>query len=88
MSLSSLINWLSPKARRADRAGAELKANAQKALRMKQEAEAGTSVPPHRTANEGMQPAPDPHMDGTRGGEAGFTSQLKRSRVARSGDAS
>ena len=56
---------------------------------MKQEAASEAHTPPHQTAREGMQPAHDPHMsDATRGAEAGFTPQLKRSRVARSGDAS
>lgn len=67
----------------------ELRDNMQKALQMKQEAGAQKNIPPHQTAREGMKPAPDPHMsDATRGAEAGFTPQLKRSRVARSGDAS
>jgi len=89
MALSSILNWLNPKARRAEKAKEELKANAEKALRMKQEAASEAHIPPHQTAHKGMQPAHDPHMsDATRGAEAGFTPQLKRSRVARSGDAS
>ena len=89
MALSSILNWLNPKARRAAQAKEELKANAEKALRMKQEAGSETHVPPHQTARDGIQPAHDPHMsDATRGAEAGFTPQLKRSRVARSGDVS
>ena len=44
-------------------------------------------IPEHQTARQGMKPAHDPEMsDATRGAEAGFTPQLKRSRVARSGD--
>lgn len=89
MALSNLFQWLNPKARRAEAAKAELKANAEKALRMKQEAGSDRHIPEHQTSHEGMQPAHDPHMsDATRGAEAGFTPQLKRSRVARSGDAS
>ena len=89
MALSSILNWLNPKARRAEKATEDLKANAEKALRMKQEADSGAHVPPHRTAHEGMHPHDDPHAsDAARGAEAGFTPQLKRSRVARSGDAS
>lgn len=89
MALSSILNWLNPKARRAEQAKEELKANAEKALRMKQEAGAETQVPPHQTAREGMHSHPDPHAsDATRGAEAGFTPQMKRSGVARSGDAS
>jgi hypothetical protein len=65
----------------------DLQQNMEKALAMKQEAGSNTGIPSHQTAQEGMQPAPDPHMsDATRGAEAGFTPQLKRSRVARSGD--
>ena len=65
----------------------ELQQNMEKALAMKQEAGGNSGIPPHQTAHEGMQPAHDPHMsDATRGAEAGFTPQLKRSRVARSGD--
>jgi len=89
MALSSILNWLNPRARRAERAKEELKATAEKALRLKQEGGAQTHIPPHQTAHEGMQPAHDPHMsDATRGAEAGFTPQFKRSKVARSGDAS
>jgi hypothetical protein len=95
--LSSLLDWLKSRLPRKAEANAgpkpnaELKANAEKALAMKREAEAkeGSHIPPHRTAHEGMRPANDPNAsDATRGAEAGFTPQLKRSRVARSGDAS
>ncbi len=91
MPLSSLFDWLKPRSRRNADATAELKSNAEKALAMKREAEAkeGSHVPEHRTAHEGMRPANDSLVnDATRGAEAGFTPQLKRSRVARSGDAS
>ena len=65
----------------------DLQANMEKALAMKQDAATGANIPSHQTAHEGMQPANDPHMsDAMRGAEAGFTPQLKRSRVARSGD--
>jgi len=87
MPLSSMLQWLKPQARRAEKARAELKQNAEKALRMKQEAESERKIPPHRTAHEGMQRDPTMHeWDRTSGAEAGFTPQLKRSRVARSGD--
>ena len=89
MALSNFLSWLNPGKRRADRARDELKANAEKALRMKQEADTGTRVPPHQTPNEGMRVKPSaPEADAERGREAGFTPQLKRSKVARSGDAS
>ena len=69
------------------RGASELQQNMRKALDMKQQAGPQTSIPPHQTAGAGMRPAHDPEMsDATRGAEAGFTPQLKRSRVARSGD--
>jgi hypothetical protein len=56
MAFSDLFSRFSPSKRRAekaDKARDELKANAEKALRMKQEADSGTHIPPHQTANEG-----------------------------------
>ena len=89
MALSDIFSWLNPKARRAERARSELVANAEKALRMKQEAGNPAHIPPHQTAGDGMRPGPGAlDADATRGREAGFTPQLKRSKVARSGDAS
>ena len=78
--------------KRGDRAGAgrgesELQRNMEKALHMKKDAGSSAHIPEHRTEGHGMKPAHDPEMsDATRGAEAGFTPQLKRSRVARSGD--
>lgn len=89
MGLSDLLARFSPKKRKAEQARQELKANAEKALRMKQEAGPTANIPEHQTSHEGMQK--DPNMvefDRTSGREAGFTPQLKRSKVARSGDAS
>ena len=74
--------------REAEKAREELKANAEKALRMKQEAGPQANIPAHQTAHDGMHQ--DPHqveLDRS-GREGGFTPQLKRSKVARSGDAS
>jgi hypothetical protein len=72
---------------RKDARESDLQANMQKALHMKQESGSQAHIPPHQTAREGMKPAPDPHAgEASRGAEAGFTPQLKRSRVARSGD--
>jgi hypothetical protein len=88
MALSNLFSWINPKKARADRAREELKANAEKALRMKQEAETGSHIPPHQTSNEGMQPDPSSLGDRKAEGDATFTPKFKRSRVARSGDAS
>ena len=91
MGLSNFFSWLNPKRAGAERARADLKANAEKALRMKQEAGADTQIPPHQTAHEGMRAGPAAQTADAsrgRGREAGFTPQLKRSKVARSGDAS
>ena len=54
MPLKKLLKRLNPLQRRARKAREELKANAEKALRMKQEADAGAHIPPHRTPREGM----------------------------------
>jgi hypothetical protein len=84
---SKVTGWF-----KRDRAGAgqgkgELQRNMEKALEMKNAAHAKTQVPEHRTPGEGMKPANDPEMgDAARAADAGFTPQLKRSRVARSGD--
>lgn len=89
MAFSDLLARFSPKKRKAEQARQELMANAEKALRMKQEAGSQTHIPEHQTSHEGMQK--DPNMvefDRNSGREAGFTPQLKRSKVARSGDAS
>ena len=94
MDLSKMISRLNPKKRKAEqaekaeKAREELKANAEKALRMKQEAGPQTNIPEHQTAHDGMHQ--DPHrVELDRSGREGdFTPQLKRSKVARSGDAS
>jgi hypothetical protein len=90
MALSDLFARFSPSKRRAekaDKAREELKANAEKALRMKQENDTGAHIPPHQTANEGMNPKTlnEDHIPAREGFN---TPELKRSRVARSGDAS
>ena len=65
----------------------ELKANAEKALRMKQESGTGTQIPPHQTAHEGMRDHTS-NEDHTPAREGYFEPELKRTKVARSGDAS
>ena len=87
MALATLMSWLRPGRARAKKARDELMANAEKALRMKQEAEVDPKIPPHRTARDGMRPGSGPGTTG-RNPEADFTSQRKRSRAPRSGDAS
>jgi hypothetical protein len=83
--LNSIMQWLNPKARRAESAKADLKANAEKALRMKQEAGPQTNIPEHQTAHEGLRPKPA-HEDHKPSREGDFTPELTRSNVARSGD--
>jgi hypothetical protein len=89
MPLSSVMKWLNPRARReeqAQKANQDLRANAEKALRMKQEAGAQAKIPPHQTANEGMQ-SDNVNTDVSRKSQEGaFEPQLKRTKVARSGD--
>ena len=80
--LSTLTGWF----RRGGKS--ELQANMEKALRMKEEAGPQTNIPEHQTAHEGMRSA-NVNDDTSRGSqEGGFTPQLKRTKVARSGDAS
>ena len=87
MALSNFLSWLSPKKARGGDARAELKANAEKALRMKQESESDTRIPPHQTAHEGMRDHTS-NEDHTPAREGYFQPELKRTKVARSGDAS
>lgn len=99
MPLARLMEWVRSKTGLGATSGAhdapderpqtELMANAEKALAMKRETGATANIPPHQTAHEGMRPANDPQMsDAELGRDAGFTPQMKRSGVARSGDAS
>ena len=87
MPLSNFFSWLNPRKAQAERARSELQSNAEKALRMKQEGDAGTRIPPHQTAHEGMRDHSS-HEDHTPAREGYFTPELKRSKVARSGDTS
>jgi hypothetical protein len=87
MAFSDVLSWLNPKKRRAERARQELMANAEKALRMKQESDTGTHIPPYQTANEGMRDHSS-NEDHIPAREGYFTPELKRTKVARSGDAS
>ena len=87
MALSNFISWLTPKKSRAEQARSELKANAEKALRMKQEGDTRSRIPPHQTAHEGMRDHSS-NEDHVPAREGYFTPELKRTKVARSGDAS
>lgn len=85
MALSDLFARFSPSKRRAEKAREELKANAEKALRMKQESDTGPNIPPHQTAHEGMRDHSS-NEDHIPAREGYFTPELKRTKVARSGD--
>lgn len=65
----------------------DLRANAEKALRMKQEAGAQTNIPEHRTSHDGGVQGPQVgYTDTLLGKEATYASNLKRSHNPRSGD--
>ncbi|MEE1656883.1 hypothetical protein VB618_11805 [Microvirga sp. CF3062] len=87
MALSDIFSMFSPKKRKAEKAREELMANAEKALRMKQEAGPQSNIPEHQTANEGMNPKTT-NEDHIPAREGYFEPELKRTKVARSGDAS
>jgi hypothetical protein len=81
------ISRFTPKGRAA-RATETLKSNAEKALRMKQEAGSQTHIPEHRTAHEGaIKGGQIGYTDTALGKEGTFIENTGRSRGARSGDA-
>ena len=83
MSLFDRISgWFRPNQGKSD-----LQKNMEKALAMKQEAGPQTNIPEHHTNREGeVQGAQVDDTDTGVGTEATYTRNLKRSRVARSGD--
>ena len=87
MALSDIFSMFTPKTRKAEKAREELMSNAEKALRMKKEAGPQTNIPEHQTANEGMNPKTT-NEDHIPAREGYFEPELKRTKVARSGDAS
>jgi len=73
--------------RRGNSAQDELRANAQKALRMKREAGPQTHIPEHQTPHQGgVKGAQVNYSDTGIGKESTWTSNLKRSHNARVGD--
>jgi hypothetical protein len=75
---------------KAEQAGGKstLQENAEKALRMKQEAGPQTSTPEHQTSHEGgVQGGQVGYTDTGVGQESTYASNLKRSHNARTGDA-
>lgn len=90
MGFADLISRLSPARRRAEKARAataDLKANAEKALRMKQDKPESASIPPQRTPHEGMHAGQGQHHL-ERSQEPDFTTQMGRSAGRRVGDGS
>ena len=81
--VSKLTGWFNQRGGK----GGDLKQNMEKALAMKQEAGPQTSIPEHQTSREGgVQGAQVNYTDTGVGTEPTYTPNLKRSRVARSGD--
>ncbi len=80
--MSKLTGWFNRRDARGD-----LKQNMEKALAMKQEAGPQTNIPEHQTRHEGgIQGTQVNRTDTGVGTEPTYTPNLKRSRVARSGD--
>jgi hypothetical protein len=74
---------------RPDGPKSTLRENAEKALQMKQAAGPQTTTPEHRTSHEGeIQGGQVGYSDTALGKESTYTSNLKRSHNARSGDGS
>ena len=80
--VSKLTGWFNRRGGRGN-----LKENMEKALAMKQEAGPQTNIPEHQTRHEGGVKGGQVNYTDTRlGTEPTQTPNLKRSRVARSGD--
>ena len=81
--VSKVTGWFN---RRGGKSG-DLKQNMEKALAMKNEAGPQTTIPEHQTSHGGEVQSGQINRTDTRvGTEATYTRNLKRSRVARSGD--
>ena len=83
--VSKLTGWFN---RRGGSEGkSDLQQNMEKALAMKQEAGPQTNIPEHQTRHEGGVSGEQMGMtDRDAGSQGSYQPQLKRSRVARSGD--
>jgi hypothetical protein len=83
--VSKLTGWFN---RRGGSAGkSDLQQNMEKALAMKQEAAPQTNIPEHQTRHEGgVSGEQISTTDRNAGSQGSYQPQLKRSRVARSGD--
>ncbi len=81
--VSKVTGWFN---RRGGKGG-DLKQNMEKALAMKQAAGPQTNIPEHQTSHEGGVSGQQFSMtDRDAGSQGSYQPQLKRSRVARSGD--
>jgi hypothetical protein len=84
----SIVVQKSAKSRDARAAHEELVQNAHKALEMKQHAPAAANIPEHQTSRESKIRGPQLGMtDRDAGSQGSHQPQLKRSQVARTGDA-
>ena len=80
--VSKVTGWFNRSGGKSD-----LQQNMEKALAMKQEAGPQTSIPEHQTPHEGGVSGQQMSMtDRDAGSQGSYQPQLKRSRVARSGD--
>jgi hypothetical protein len=80
--VSKITGWFNRRGGKSD-----LQQNMEKALAMKQEAGPQTGIPEHQTPHEGGVSGQQMSMtDRDAGSQGSYQPQLKRSRVARSGD--
>jgi hypothetical protein len=89
IGIASYLGRRRVQAIRPGRAGkSTLQANAEKALKMKEAAGPQAHIPPHRTSHQGGVQGPQiGYTDTALGKEPTYTSNLKRSHNARTGDA-
>ena len=79
--------WFTPKSRSKEPRYGELQENAEKALRMKQEAGPQTKIPEHRTAHQGgVSGGQTDYTDAAHKQEGAGTANLSRAHGARVGD--
>ena len=83
---SRITGWFQERSGRVS-GKSDLQKNMENALQMKNAAGPQASIPEHQTPNEGMRDHSS-HEDHIPAREGYFTPELKRTKVARSGDAS
>jgi hypothetical protein len=85
--VSKLTGWFNRRGGKGDVQKSDLQQNMERALAMKQEAGSQSNIPEHQTGHRGGIESPQVNQTDTGvGTEATYTRNLKRSRVARSGD--